>query len=187
MQFIIPKKRIWILAALGLDAGGAIHGTVVLKAPDTLAALLDARAVEVFPGVVVDVGHEGVSVEHGEARARVPVRDEQLEGRLVLENLVHGRGRLVHGRGDRGVVRPLVRPVLVVADAVQRVVRVEWRQVQGHGVHQHEDAAAGRVERVEHGEDARRVVCEHPAWDLRVGQERPDPQVVRPNPEGVDG
>lgn len=191
MQFIIPEIRIGIRAVLQLDARRRrrlIDGTVVLVPPYTLAAGLDARAVEVLLRVVVDIREQRVGVEEGDAGARVAAGDEHFKGGLELENGVDGGRGLVHGLGDLRMVGPLVRPVLVVADAVQRVVGVQRRQLQGRRVHQHESPRARlSVQRVQRRVDAARVVGQHFPGDLRVRQERPDAQVVGADPERVDG
>lgn len=178
MQLVIPEKSIWIRAILQLNARRRrrrlIDGTVVLIAPDTLAAGLDARAVEILFRVVVDIREQGVGVEEGQMGARVAVGDEQFKGGLELQDGVDGRRGLAHGLGDLRVVGPLVRPVLVVADAVQRVVGVQRRQLQGNRVHQHEMPASCTVQRVQDVVDACRVVGQHFPGNLRVGQERPD-------------
>lgn len=186
MQLIIPEKSVRIRTILLLDTLRLINRTVVLITPDTLAAGLDARPVEILGGIVVDVLDQRIRIEDGEMRAGIALRDEHLKRGPVLEDLVDGRSRLVHDLGDQRVVRPFLRPVLVVADAVQRVVGVQRGQMQGDGVHQDEVAAPRRVQRVEHRIHAPRVVGQHLPRNLRVRQERPDPQVVGPNPQRVD-
>lgn len=186
MQLIIPEKSVRVRTILLLDTLRLINRTMILIAPNTLAAGLDARPVEIPGGIVVDVLDQRIRIKDGEMRAGIAPRDEHLKRGPVLEDLVDGRSRLVHDLGNQRVVRPFLRPVLVVADAVQRVVGVQWRQMQGDGVHQDEVAAPRRVQRVEHRIHAPRVVGQHLPRNLRVRQERPDPQVVRPDPQRVD-
>lgn len=185
MQLVKPQVSVGIGSVGLLGADRLVDVAMVLVAPDGLAALFHARAVEELAGGIVDVRDERVRVEDGKVRGRVAFGDQRLKGRLVLEHVVDGRGELVHRLGDRSVVGRLVGPVLVGADAVQRRVGVQRRQVQGRRVHQHERPRPARVQHVEHVVHARRVVRQRLAADLRVRQERVHAQVIRADPQRV--
>lgn len=124
MQLIIPQVPVRIRAVLQLDAGRPIHHAVVLVPPNALATLLDIRPIEIYLRIIVDIPYKRIRIEHREFRAGIAVRHQQLKRGLVLEDFIDGRRRLVHRLRDLRVVRPFLRPVLVVADAVQGVVCV---------------------------------------------------------------
>lgn len=156
-------------------------------APYTFRTGLDVRPVQVRRGIVVHVRDETIHVEDGKVGIGVAVGDQELEWSLVFEHVVH-RGRvLVHRLGDLCVIRCFVGPVLVRSYAVEGVVGVQRREMQGRRVHEDEHASTGRVELVEHLVHARRVVGQHLTADLAVGQERPDAEVVGADPQCVHG
>lgn len=187
MQFVVPQKPIRIRAVRLLHTDRLIDITMVIVPPHTLASSHDARPVEVRRRIVVNVRDETVRVENRKVRARVSFRDQHFKGRLVPEHAVHRRRVLVHRLGDLRVVGRLVGPVLVCPDAVQGVVGVQGRQVQGRRVHQDEHAAPRGVEFVKDVVHARSVVRQHFAPHMAVGHERPDAEVVGADPQRIDG
>ena len=72
----------------------------------------------------------------------------------------------MHHVGDLRLVGRHVGPVLVRAGAVDGVVGVEGREVEGCDVQEYKIPAAGGVDGVEGREDAVGVVGQHFAGDL---------------------
>lgn len=174
MQFIIPHERIRALPPILIRTDCTVQVTMMVERRHVRRG----TPVEVRRRIIVNIAHELPHVEQRKFCPGISLCDEDLERRLVLVHVVDRGDVFVHHVCNLGLVGRHVGPVVVRPDAVDGVVGIEGRQVEGRDVQEHKGPPAGGVDGVEGREDAVRVIGQYFAGDLRVGEEGVDANVV---------
>ena len=181
VELVEPEESIWVV---GADTVCAIDAAVV----DVTSGVVWSSAIEVAAWVVVNVGEEAVHVHDGKVGAWEAVHNLDHVWGAVLVDGVDGDYLLEHAVGDGGkVLLRLGWPVLVVADTTLAWKTVERSKLERSYVLENEEAGAEVVKRLNLVEDTVHVGDEVSAWDLAVGEDSINSEVIGADPDAVDG